>query len=1210
MKKVWKKVLAGWCAASILVTMPGVGVLADEMPAEELVISEVEEIKECTESEESAEIDEVIESEEIVNQEIDDSVAGAGDIAVGDNVTATFDSSTGAVKFFSNGGTLWREWINESGIDPAGIKSISVASGTVYLPADSSKIFSVHYWDETYPDGRLVQSNLKSVNLNGFDTSRVENMSEMFSYCRSLESLGFSGLDTSNVTDMTRMFSECGKLTELNLGDLDTSNVRSMFLMFNWCESLTELDLGSFNTSRVTDMGYMFTECKSLKSLNISSFNTSNVTNMEMMFDGCKSLTDLDVSRFNTSKVTNMGYMFRKCSSLTTLDVGSFNTSLVTNMAWMFAGCESLTALDISDFNTSNVTNMEYMFSGLCNVPELEVSRFDTSKVTKMGNMFNWCKSITSLNLNNFNTSNVTDMRGMFHTCISLTELDLRCFNTSNVTSMFSMFMYCYSLEKLDLSSFDMTKVEDTDQMFKDSSGFRRLVTPKNNSLTGIQLPITMYDSAGNPYSELPTLPNSIVLVFPAPQPSSSYTVTFDANGGSVSTTSKIVTNGETYGSLPTPTRSSYSFDGWYTSASGGTRVTDSTTVDLTGNQTLYAHWLLMYTVSYNANGGTGTPSSQTKIENAALILSGIKPTKKYVISYNSNGGTVSPSSKNVSCTFNNWNTARNGSGTSYSPGSEYNANAEVTLYAQWKNPVAGELATPTRSGYTFMGWFTSSAGGNQIDSNSVLSGNITVYAHWTDPYNLGDETYSFSNYSDSDSQGGHCFGMSITSAGYMNNELDIRRIGGNDSTPLYSFDPTQIVREPICYYQLKQGAPRETATVAGGSYYFTRIYDIDSDWSEVVNYVKNHEYDNTGLLQIGFRKRDQGGHAINFLYYENVNGQDRIYAYDNNFPRQETYFYKDSYGRVLQAPVQTFSGAIDCIALRDIKIYFNEVDNFDSTHVIYMDKDAASIQGYSFSYMDGSDYVMYEIPKDQNKVTIIPKKDNADFIYMDTEYSFGKITDSTRGQLTFSTMDENAGSTNEKFMIYEEQSASYKFSDVQDPTHPYFKAIYWAADANITGGYKDGTFGINNPCTRGHAVMFLWKMAKAPAPKNVAKAPFSDVPATHPYYKAVLWAQQNGITKGYTSGPNKGKFGINDTCTRGQIMTFIWNYKKKPAPKSVPKSPFSDVPTTHPYYKAILWGSQNGVTKGYTTGPNAGKFGINDNCTRGQIVKFLYNIR
>ena len=175
-------------------------------------------------------------------------------------------------------------------------------------------------------------------------------------------------------------------------------------------------------------------------------------------------------------------------------------------------------------------------------------------------------------------------------------------------------------------------------------------------------------------------------------------------------------------------------------------------------------------------------------------------------------------------------------------------------------------------------------------------------------------------------------------------------------------------------------------------------------------------------------------------------------------------------------------------------------------------------------------------------------------------------------------------------------------FSDVTDPKHPYYKAIYWAADAGITKGYSDGTFGIDKACTRSEAVMFLWRLAGKPAPKNAASSPFKDVQKSHAHYKAILWAAQKGITKGY----GDGTFGINKACTRGQIMTFIWRFKGSPAPKAAVKSPFSDVPKNHAYYKAILWGSQNKVTNGFSDGT----FGINKSCTRGQIVTFLYRIR
>ena len=112
------------------------------------------------------------------------------------------------------------------------------------------------------------------------------------------------------------------------------------------------------------------------------------------------------------------------------------------------------------------------------------------------------------------------------------------------------------------------------------------------------------------------------------------------------------------------------------------------------------------------------------------------------------------------------------------------------------------------------------------------------------------------------------------------------------------------------------------------------------------------------------------------------------------------------------------------------------------------------------------------------------------------------------------------------------------------NPGHAYYNAIYWAADAGITKGYADGSFGINRNCTRGECMMFLWRLKGKPAPKAVAKAPFPDVPKSHVFYNAVLWGYQKNITTGFTSGPLAGKFGVNENCSRGQIVTFLYRAK------------------------------------------------------------------
>ena len=172
-------------------------------------------------------------------------------------------------------------------------------------------------------------------------------------------------------------------------------------------------------------------------------------------------------------------------------------------------------------------------------------------------------------------------------------------------------------------------------------------------------------------------------------------------------------------------------------------------------------------------------------------------------------------------------------------------------------------------------------------------------------------------------------------------------------------------------------------------------------------------------------------------------------------------------------------------------------------------------------------------------------------------------------------------------------------FPDVQDAKHAYYQAICWAGNNGIAKGYSDGAFRSGGNCTRGEAMMFLWRTMGKPAPKYVRKSPFPDVPMTHAFYKAILWAYQNGIAKGYADGT----FGINRNCTRGHAMMFLWRVAGKPDIKVPKVSPFKDISASHPYYQAVCWGSSAGITKGFSDGT----FGTSLFCTRGQIATFLY---
>jgi|GEM_PF-1618278 len=168
-----------------------------------------------------------------------------------------------------------------------------------------------------------------------------------------------------------------------------------------------------------------------------------------------------------------------------------------------------------------------------------------------------------------------------------------------------------------------------------------------------------------------------------------------------------------------------------------------------------------------------------------------------------------------------------------------------------------------------------------------------------------------------------------------------------------------------------------------------------------------------------------------------------------------------------------------------------------------------------------------------------------------------------------------------------EEKSDDFLFDDVKDPGKFYFDPVYWAfyAEPQITKGTDDTHFGPDNACTRGHVVTFLWRAAGEPAPKS-AQTQFTDLKAGAFYEKAVAWAVEEGITKGMTDTT----FAPDGKCNRGQIVTFLWRFKGEPAPKST-QTPFTDLKAGAFYGNAVAWAVENDVTKGMTEttfGPDA----------------------
>ena len=176
---------------------------------------------------------------------------------------------------------------------------------------------------------------------------------------------------------------------------------------------------------------------------------------------------------------------------------------------------------------------------------------------------------------------------------------------------------------------------------------------------------------------------------------------------------------------------------------------------------------------------------------------------------------------------------------------------------------------------------------------------------------------------------------------------------------------------------------------------------------------------------------------------------------------------------------------------------------------------------------------------------------------------------------------------------------ATQPFSDVTT-SNRFYKAIMWASDEEIASGYKDGSFGLGDTCTRGQMVLFLWRFAGKPEP-TLTDSPFTDVSENNKTYgKAVLWAFENGITKGV----KEDLFGLNDTCTRQQAVMFLYRFFNEPYVEG--GKSFPDVTEGNTFYNAIVWAASNGVANGKADGTFNGK-GF---CQREHIVQFLYNAR
>lgn len=348
------------------------------------------------------------------------------------------------------------------------------------------------------------------------------------------------------------------------------------------------------------------------------------------------------------------------------------------------------------------------------------------------------------------------------------------------------------------------------------------------------------------------------------------YTISFNSNGGSsISTTIKVIYN-STYGNMPTPTRTGYTFAGWYTSSTGGTKITSLTKVTIAGNDTLYAHWTInSYTLTYQPTGGTVSPASKTLTYGAAY---GDLPTPArtgYTFTgwYTSEtGGSQVSSSTTMGAgnrtIFAHW-TIKSYTLTFDANGGTVDPNSRMVNY----NSQYGELPTPIRKGYTSNGWFTASAGGSRVSSSTIMgTKDVTIYAQWSIAHAIpvigmirayrADET---GKRDDGGTYLNISFNWDIPQEGCTIKQITIEAKEKDASTyteiyNLADIDPTEDIDNPFVIEGLRFGSNNFDIN----TYYNLKITIVDS--GDVVQ-------TKTSFLSPAFFTMDilKGGHGIAF---------------------------------------------------------------------------------------------------------------------------------------------------------------------------------------------------------------------------------------------------------------------------------------------------------------------------------------------------------
>ena len=531
------------------------------------------------------------------------------------------------------------------------------------------------------------------------------------------------------------------------------------------------------------------------------------------------------------------------------------------------------------------------------------------------------------------------------------------------------------------------------------------------------------------------------------------------------------------------------------------------------------------------------------------------------------NGIYTATGSKNGTVYYAKWQLANNFVEITYDSNM---AGESSKVIATAKNGTAYTSANLfTRAGYSFKGWNTAADGKGtayNVGASIPTSANLTLYAQWT----LDKPTISSSG---------------TTTAVYGNEVTLTASTAATDASYQWYKDGTEIAKAINKSLTL--------SNVADSGAYTVKInVDTDTATSDPTTVTITKA---TPAISISADQTSLTG-----------SGTVKLTVSSNGVPEKGTVAVACDNGITVNNNNGTFTATLP----NETKTYtFTASYDGDANHEKASDTCQVSVTRHTSSSSSSNPTYSVTTPsKSENGGVAVSSKNarKGDTVTVtvtpDAGYQLDKLTVTDKNGNVLKLIDKGDGKYSftmpdgkvEVKAVFAKEVKTSPFGDVSTDAY-YYKAVQWAQEKGITDGISSDLFGPKQPCTRSQIVTFLWRAAGSPEPKGTA-AGMTDVVSGSYYEKAVAWA----IEKGITTGTAEGTFSPNATCTRAQAVTFLARAQNA---KATGKTAFSDVPADSYFADAVAWAQANGVT----TGTSETTFSPDSDCTRAQIITFLY---